>query len=397
MTNFYFVWKELFAILVCLAIIVAAIRRGFLKNITRITRSWDANLILTQIFLLMLSDLFIDGSEIAAHGINERGMWAFASAGIGSMLSAMNLNLSALTVVHNVSWWLHMGILMFFMNYLPLSKHFHVITSFFNVLFAKSQPRGKLDKVDVEAAFENETPLGIETIRDFTWKDTLDLFTCTECGRCEYNCPAHLSGKLLSPKEIIIEMRDHAYAEVPVFSKPKEPQRIVTASVQTEELWLARDRLGIKPPHYGWPGNQFVFSSKLTALPPSHGLDLNRDALASYLRHGYVPTPQIVYPSINKLVPGHLYCIDTKTLTRSAPLPTQAYWTIQDHAIDSDISEQETEQTLLELLSEAVRDRLVADVPLGAFLSGGYDSSLVCTLMQEASDTRSYTLESKTY
>jgi len=136
-----------------------------------------------------------------------------------------------------VAWWLHMGIILFFVNYLPLSKHFHVITSFFNVLFAKPQPRGKLDKIDVESAFENEDPLGVETIRDLTWKDTLDLFTCTECGRCEYNCPANLSGKILSPKEIIIELRDHAYNEVPVFGAPKEPQRIVSASVQTEELW----------------------------------------------------------------------------------------------------------------------------------------------------------------
>ncbi|HEY5596400.1 MAG TPA: (Fe-S)-binding protein, partial [Candidatus Bipolaricaulota bacterium] len=233
-TNFYFFWKDLFALLVCLAIGVAFVRRAFLKNITRITRSWDANLILAQIFLLMVSDLFVDGAQIAALG-NERGMWAFASAGTASLLQGMDMG--ALTTVHHVAWWVHMATILFFLNYLPLSKHFHVISSFFNVLFTRIGPRGKLDKIDVEGAFERNEPLGLHTIRDLTWKDTLDLFSCTECGRCEYNCPAHISGKVLSPKEIIIELRDHAYAEVPVFAKPKEPQRIVTASVRPEELW----------------------------------------------------------------------------------------------------------------------------------------------------------------
>jgi len=233
-TNFYFFWKDLFALLVCLAIGVAFVRRAFLKNITRITRSWDANLILAQIFLLMISDLFVDGAQIAALG-NERSMWAFASAGTASLLQGMDMG--ALTAIHHVAWWVHMATILFFLNYLPLSKHFHVISSFFNVLFTRIGPRGKLDKIDVEGAFERNEPLGLHTIRDLTWKDTLDLFSCTECGRCEYNCPAHISGKVLSPKEIIIELRDHAYAEVPVFGKPKEPQRIVTVSVQPEELW----------------------------------------------------------------------------------------------------------------------------------------------------------------
>lgn len=235
-TNFYFFWKDLFALLVCLAIVVAYVRRAFLKNITRITRSWGAHLILTQILALMLTDLLIDGAEIAAHG-NPRAGWAFASATVGGLFNAMGLSEATLSVVYNVAWWLHALTLLFFLNFLPASKHFHVISSFFNVLFTRIGPRGKLDKLDVEGAFERNEQLGLHTIRDLSWKDSLDLFSCTECGRCEYNCPAHISGKVLSPKEIIIELRDHAYEEVPLFGKPKEPQRIVTASVQPEELW----------------------------------------------------------------------------------------------------------------------------------------------------------------
>jgi asparagine synthase (glutamine-hydrolysing) len=142
-----------------------------------------------------------------------------------------------------------------------------------------------------------------------------------------------------------------------------------------------------KPLYYGWAGDQFVFSSELTALRSCQELDLDRDALASYLRHGYVPAPHSVYTSMHKLMPGHLCRIDTKTLIRTALPPTQPYWSLQDHAVETAMTEQEAEQTLLGLLREAVGDRLVADVPLGAFLSGGYDSSLVSALMQEASDT----------
>lgn len=231
--NFYFFWKDLFALLVTLAVGVAFVRRFFLP-IERITRSWDANLILTQILILMLSDLLIDGAQFAAAG-NPRGAWAFASGATAALLQG--LPLGTLTAVHRAAWWLHMGTLLFFLNYLPLSKHFHVITAFFNVLFVRLGPRGKLDKLDVEGAFERDEPLGLETIRQLSWKDVLDLFSCTECGRCEANCPAHLSGKVLSPKEIIVKLRDHAYAEVPVFGPAKEPQRIVHASISPEELW----------------------------------------------------------------------------------------------------------------------------------------------------------------
>ncbi len=233
--NFYYFFKDLFAVLVTLAIFTALFRRWVLK-IKRLTLSWDANLILIQILILMITDLLIDGAEYALMQNNPRGAWA--PFGGLMMLFMQGWSEHTLTAVHRASWWLHAFTILFFLNYLPLSKHFHVITSFFNVLFAEPRhPRAALKPLDVEGAFERGETLGLQTLKDLSWKDVLDLYSCTECGRCEANCPAHLSGKVLSPKEIIIELRDHAYEEVPIFGRRKEPRDVVGVSVSPEEIW----------------------------------------------------------------------------------------------------------------------------------------------------------------
>jgi len=233
--NFYYFWKDLFAVLVTAAVLVALFRRWVLK-IKRLTLSWDANLILIQILILMVTDLLIDGAEYALMGENPRGAWAPFSGLM--MLFMQGWSAPTLTAVHGASWWLHAFTILFFLNYLPLSKHFHVITSFFNVLFAEPRhPRVAMGTLDVEGTFERGETLGLQTIKDLSWKDVLDLYSCTECGRCEANCPASLSGKILSPKEIIIELRDHAYEEVPVFGRRKEHRDLVGLSVKPEELW----------------------------------------------------------------------------------------------------------------------------------------------------------------
>jgi Fe-S oxidoreductase len=235
--NFFYFWKDLFAVLVSLAIAIALYRRWVLK-VKRLTLSWDANFILLQILALMLTDLLIDGAAFAHAGPegNFRGAWAPFS-GL-TMLMLQGLNSGALMAIHHVSWWLHLLILFVFLNYLPLSKHFHVITSFFNVLFTNpDKTRVVMSKLDVEGAFERNESLGLQTIKDLTWKDVFDLYSCTECGRCTSNCPANLSGKILSPKEIILELRDHAVHEIPAFGKPTEARQIVGVSVKPEEIW----------------------------------------------------------------------------------------------------------------------------------------------------------------
>jgi asparagine synthase (glutamine-hydrolysing) len=161
-------------------------------------------------------------------------------------------------------------------------------------------------------------------------------------------------------------------------------------------LTLARDRLGIKPLYLGRQNGRVVFASELKAfeaLPGWKG-ELNEDALASYLRLAYVPSPHSIYRGIDKLAPGHIAAIDS-----DGKIKTSAYWRLADvaregHTSQLDVSDAEAISMLETLLGDAVKRRLVADVPLGAFLSGGIDSSTVAAMMRanSTSPVRTYSI-----
>lgn len=139
---------------------------------------------------------------------------------------------------HLVLWWAHGFLALGWIAYLPYApKVMHILTAGVNLFFQEMRPRGRLEVLDVEGAFERNEVLGVQTIKDLTRKDFLDLASCTECGRCEANCPAHLSGKILSPREIIVEVRDHANEELPAFGKPTEHKQVIGYSIEPEEIW----------------------------------------------------------------------------------------------------------------------------------------------------------------
>ena len=149
-----------------------------------------------------------------------------------------------------------------------------------------------------------------------------------------------------------------------------------------QELFLARDRVGKKPLLYAKTAGAFVFGSEFTALLPHPAVsrDVDREAIHHYLSFMCVPAPMTAYRSIRKLEPGH-----SLTLTRDGQIKTERYWQ-PDFTRKIKISEEEAGARALDLLREAVRVRLMSEVPLGAFLSGGVDSSAVVTLMAEESD-----------
>jgi asparagine synthase (glutamine-hydrolysing) len=150
-------------------------------------------------------------------------------------------------------------------------------------------------------------------------------------------------------------------------------------------LWLCRDRLGIKPVVYYWDGRHFVFASEIKALlqDPNVPKELDQDALMLYLSFSYVPAPYTIFKGIKKLEPGHFLVLENEKLT------IMRYWDIPNK-VDEEISslpfsEQERfyKESLHKGISEAVADRMIADVPLGAFLSGGIDSSIIVALMAQ--------------
>jgi len=153
-------------------------------------------------------------------------------------------------------------------------------------------------------------------------------------------------------------------------------------------LHLIRDRMGVKPLYYGFAGSTFLYGSELKALRqhPDFGGRIDRGALHLYLRFMYIPAPYSIYEGISKLMPGSIVTFDPATRQTE----TTVYWSVRDAAVKGaehrfQGSEEEASHELEALLRDAVRLRMVADVPLGVFLSGGVDSSLVTALMQAQS------------
>ena len=162
---------------------------------------------------------------------------------------------------------------------------------------------------------------------------------------------------------------------------------------EKQTLSLARDRMGEKPLYWGHVGSTLAFASELKALRAMPGFDttLDRDALALMMRHNYIPAPRSIYQSIAKLMPGHFVTLTAADLNQRALPPAIEYWSAWQTAHKgfeqpvSFSSDAEAVEALERVLTTSVRAQMMADVPLGAFLSGGVDSSLVVALMQNLS------------
>lgn len=156
---------------------------------------------------------------------------------------------------------------------------------------------------------------------------------------------------------------------------------------QTRDLVLVRDRLGIKPIYWGQVDRVFLFGSELKALRAAEGWQprLDRDALSAFLRYSYIPTPHSIYQGIHKLEPGM-----TLTLKADGTYQKTRYWDLHTIVVNglatpADLSQDEAIEQLEPLLADAVKRRMVSDVPIGTLLSGGIDSSLVTALAAEQS------------
>jgi asparagine synthase (glutamine-hydrolysing) len=157
-------------------------------------------------------------------------------------------------------------------------------------------------------------------------------------------------------------------------------------------LHLVRDRAGEKPLYYGWAGDAFLFGSELKALRAHAGWvgEIDRNALALFMRYNYVPTPHSIYRGIRKQTPGTILTLKIKDLEVGAAPAEAAYWSAEEIAEQGAAdpfsgTDAEAIETLNVLLRDSVKRQMIADVPLGAFLSGGIDSSTVVALMQSAS------------
>ena len=222
---------EFFALAVIITCSIFLIRRNILhvKRFTGIEmKKWpllDANLILTIEILLMLAFLTMNAADQLLQPLNAHyiatGEFVFSSK-IKELLSGISPQ--GLEIVERFCWWFHIIGVMFFANYVFYnSKHLHIFMAFINTYFAKLTPAGKFTNMPevtkevklmlnlpVEESAGDVAPgrFGAKDVRDLTWKNLLDAYSCTECGRCTQQCPANITGKLLSPRKIMMDTRD---------------------------------------------------------------------------------------------------------------------------------------------------------------------------------------------
>ncbi len=203
----YLFSKDVFELLVLVGLAFAVWRRGVQRK-DRLIQSSGAWIVIGLIAILMITDLASEGARIAAGALD--GFYLPVSTLVGGLLAG--LSPEVLQGIYSSMWWLHLITLYVFANELPYSKHFHVYTSLFNVFFARLDAPGKLATMDLENVDEDST-FGISTITDFTWKQMLDMYTCTECGRCREFCPTTMTHKPLQPVLYLKSVRDQLYSE----------------------------------------------------------------------------------------------------------------------------------------------------------------------------------------
>ncbi len=235
--------QDLFGLLVIISVLWALYRR-FIQKVPRLDvkgHKLDAAIILLLILGVVLS---MFGQNIT-HIANVNFILAdYEVRPISSYLSRIifSSEIETTTVLYEIFWWVHILIVFSFMNFLPYSKHFHVFTSIPNVYFSKiGADKYALKKLNLED--ENLSQYGAADFEHLSWKQVLDGFTCTECGRCTAACPAATTGKKLSPREIIVNIRRRTEDKAPlILAKAGDKNELMQKTlvhnyIADEELW----------------------------------------------------------------------------------------------------------------------------------------------------------------
>jgi Fe-S oxidoreductase len=235
----YFSILDIAAIFVIIVIIWAAIRRYVVRP-ERLEASAEAGIILIVVFSLMALHFSIEGFGFAGSG--NTSDWPLVGAAFARFLSGTGISKSTLIGVYQAVWWLHYALILGFMVYIPRSKHLHILASLVNAFFKPLGPKVVLEPIPLE---ETET-FGVSKIQDFTWKDLLDFCACAVCGRCHVNCPAQLSGKTLSPREVIHNLKEYLLEVGPgllagqseaASGNQAESKTMIGDVVTEEEIW----------------------------------------------------------------------------------------------------------------------------------------------------------------
>lgn len=224
---------EILSLLALVATIAFLSRRNLLKlprlNMKEMN-GWpkmDANMILFMELILVTCIFTMNGADEVMHKMATGESYGFSISSFMGPLFFEGMSLDALHTLERIGWWGHIFMVFAFLNYLPYSKHFHILLAFPNTYYSNLEKKGKFTNMEsvtnevklmmdptadpfaapAEGAAEPQR-FGAKDVTDLTWKNLMDSYTCTECGRCTSSCPANITGKLLSPRKIMMDTRD---------------------------------------------------------------------------------------------------------------------------------------------------------------------------------------------
>ncbi|MCF8269414.1 MAG: (Fe-S)-binding protein [Crocinitomicaceae bacterium] len=253
---------EVLSVLTFIATLIFFARRNLIK-IPRFTSSdlngWarnDANLILLFELLLIIFIFMMNSADEADKIMHSNVGYGFAvSQYLGPLFFGRITNMELLHIFSSIGWWGHLVMVFVFLNYLPYSKHLHILFAFPNTYFSNLNAKGKfnnMESVEAEvklmldpsadpyaAAPATEAPqrFGAKDVQDLSWKQLLDAYSCTECGRCTSACPANQTGKLLSPRKIMMDTRDRLSEIGANNFELNDGKSLLGDYITPEELW----------------------------------------------------------------------------------------------------------------------------------------------------------------
>ncbi len=256
--DFYFFLIGFFEVL-ALGVFVAAVAflaRRYITKVPRLRHSdlagfpvKDATLILVIELVLMGAVLIMNITDVEL----QSQAWLPVSMWFAPFVE--NLDTLALHSIERFAWWSHLVGILLFLNYLPFSKHFHIITAFPNTWYANLNPKGQFENMasvqqevtlmmDPSAqppdGYEPPTSFGVKDVFDLSWKNLLDAYSCTECGRCTSVCPANTTGKLLSPRRVVMQVRDRLEEvgrNIDKHGNDFKDDKDLHSYISAEELW----------------------------------------------------------------------------------------------------------------------------------------------------------------
>lgn len=269
--NFLIGSFEILAFLVLLACVLFMIRRNVLqikRFVIQEMKGWpklDANLILIFEVVLMSAFLLMQGADLALQGLGADYYVKAGSFPVSSFLLPLfdGMSVEAIVLVERVCWWFHILGILVFLNYLPYSKHFHIILAFPNTYYSNLEPKGSFTNMasvknevqmmmdpnvdpyaaptEAEDDYEDLGRFGAKDVNDLNWVQLMNAYSCTECGRCTSECPANQTGKLLSPRKIMMDTRDRLEefgANVSANGKNVDDGKsLLDDYISREELW----------------------------------------------------------------------------------------------------------------------------------------------------------------